>query len=111
LRPAGRTSPSRYGDPMIRNVVMGRLRADADLDLLEQGLAGLRALQVEGMVSLDCGRDAGLRDGNWDYAITADFVDVDAYRRYDDDEEHNRLRREAFGPVSEQVARVQLTLG
>ena len=96
---------------MIRNVVMGRLRPDADPGLLDRGLAGLRALRVEGMLSLECGRDAGLRDGNWDYAITADFVDADAYRRYDEDEEHNRLRSEAFGPVSEQVARVQFTVG
>jgi Stress responsive A/B Barrel Domain len=96
---------------MIRNVVMGRLRPDADPGLLDEGLAGLRALRVEGMVSLDCGRDAQLREGNWDYAITADFVDIGAYRRYDDDEEHNRLRREAFGPVSEQIVRVQFTVG
>lgn len=96
---------------MIRNVVMGRLRPDADRQLLEQGLAGLRALRVEGMLALECGGDAGLREGNWDYAITADFVDEAAYRRYDEDEEHNRLRREAFGPVSEQVARVQFSAG
>lgn len=92
---------------MIRNVVMGRLHPDADLDLLEAGLAGLRALRIDGLVSLTCGRDAGLRAGNWDYAITVDLVDEQAYRRYDEDEEHNRLRREMFGPVSEQIARVQ----
>ena len=96
---------------MIRNVVMGRLRPDADPELLDRGLAGLRALNIEGMLWLVCGRDAGLREGNWDYAITADFVDVEAYRRYDEDEEHNRLRREAFGPVSEQIARVQFSVG
>jgi len=95
---------------MIRNVVMGRLRPDADLKLLEEGLAGLRGLQIEGMIALDCGRDAAMREGNWDYSITADFADEQAYRRYDDDEEHNRLRREAFGPVSEQIARVQFRI-
>jgi len=96
---------------MIRNVVMGRLRPDADLDLLEAGFAGLRALcadaRIEGLLTLECGRDAGLRDGNWDYAITADLADEQAYRRYDEDDEHNRLRRENFGPVSEQIVRVQ----
>ena len=95
---------------MIRNVVMGRLRPDADLDLLEAGLEGLRALvggRIEGLLSLQCGRDAGLREGNWDFAITADLTDEAAYRRYDEDEEHNRLRRENFGPVSEQIVRVQ----
>jgi hypothetical protein len=96
---------------MIRNVVMGRLRADADLGLLDAGLAGLRALSIEGLLALECGRDAGLRAGNWDYAITADLVDEQAYRRYDEDEEHNRLRREMFGPVSEQIVRVQFVTG
>ena len=95
---------------MIRNVVMGRLREDADLALLEAGLAGLRALRIDGLLRLECGRDAGLRTGNWDYAITADLADEAAYRRYDEDDEHNRLRREMFGPVSEQIVRVQFVV-
>jgi hypothetical protein len=95
---------------VIRNVVMGRLRPDADLGLLDEGLAGLRRLSLEGLLRLDCGRDAGLREGNWDYAITADLADEAAYRRYDEDEEHNRLRRECFGPVSEQIVRVQFVV-
>ena len=63
--------------------------------------------RIKGLLTLECGRDAGLRDGNWDYAITADLADEQAYRRYDEDDEHNRLRRENFGPVSEQIVRVQ----
>ena len=102
---------ARYGGRVIRNVVMGRLHPDADLNLLEAGLAGLRGLRIEGLVSLECGRDAGLREGNWDYAITATLVDEQAYRRYDEDGEHNRLRRENFGPVSEQIVRVQFVTG
>ncbi|NHC45407.1 Dabb family protein [Motilibacter aurantiacus] len=92
---------------MIRNVVLGKLRAGADPAVLEEGLDGIRRLQVDGMLSVTAGRDAGLREGNWDYVITADFADADAYRRYDLDEEHNRLRRECFAVVSEQVARAQ----
>ena len=99
---------------MIRNVVMGRLHPDADLEQLEAGLAGLRALcgdgGIEGLVSLTCGRDAGLREGNWDYAVTADLVDEQAYVRYDEDEQHNRIRRELLGPLSEQIVRVQFVV-
>jgi hypothetical protein len=95
---------------VIRNVVVGRLRQDADLARLEEGLSGLRALDIEGLLRLQCGPDAGLRDGNWDYSITADLADEAAYRRYDEDEEHNRLRRECFGPVSEQIVRVQFVV-
>jgi hypothetical protein len=93
---------------MIRNVVMGRLRPDADLELLDRGLAGIVGLGIEGMTDVRVGRDAGLRAGNWDYTITADFADQAAYRAYDEDEEHNRLRREIFGPLSAEIARIQI---
>jgi hypothetical protein len=96
---------------VIRNIVVGRLRADADVAVLDAALASMRALRTEGMLRLDCGRDAGLREEAWDFAITADFVDADAYLRYDTDEEHNRIRRELFAPVSESIVRVQLDLG
>ena len=95
---------------MIRNVVLGRLRPGADEERLARALGGIRALTVEGMVEVRVGRDAGLREGNWDYAITADFVDADAYRRYDRDEEHNRLRREHFAELSSEIARLQFEI-
>jgi Stress responsive A/B Barrel Domain len=81
---------------MIRNVVVGRLRPEADRDQLDQALIGMTRLGIEGLLDVRVGQDAGLRPGTWDYAITADFTDADAYRRYDEDEEHNRLRRELF---------------
>ncbi|GLY14129.1 hypothetical protein Kisp01_11450 [Kineosporia sp. NBRC 101677] len=93
---------------MIRNVVMGRLKPGADVDRLDEGLAGIVGLKIEGMTDVKVGRDAGLRAGNWDFTITADFADVAAYRAYDEDEEHNRLRREIFGPLSEEIARIQI---
>lgn len=95
---------------MIRNVVLGRLHPDADTTLLDAGLAALREMRIDGMLRLDCGVDAGLRDGNFDYAVTADLADEAAYRRYDEDSEHNRIRRELLGPVSEQIVRVQFVL-
>lgn len=95
---------------MIRNVLLGRLRPQADLRSLDDGLAALRRLRIDGLIRLDCGRDAGLREGAWDYAVTADLADEAAYRRYDEDEEHNRIRAELLGPVSEQVARVQFVV-
>ena len=39
--------------------------------------------------------------------ITNDWQDADAYRVYDADEEHNRLRREIFAKVCQDIARVQ----
>ena len=95
---------------MIRNVVVGRLRDGADEELLEEALRGLLLLPLEGLLEMHVGRDAGLRQDSWDYVITADFADADAYRRYDADEEHNRLRRELFDVLSEEIARVQFEI-
>lgn len=95
---------------MIRNVVLGRLHPDADRARIAAALRAVEELGVEGTLHVRAGLDAGLREGGWDYAITGDFVDVEAYRRYDLDEEHNRLRREEFGPLSAEIARVQLVL-
>ena len=102
---------------MIRNVVVGRLRpADdpgqqaADAALLEEGLAGIAALTFPGMLSMNVGTDLALREGGWSFAITNDWQDVDSYRAYDADEEHNRLRREIFAKICQDIARVQIEL-
>jgi hypothetical protein len=102
---------------MIRNVVMGRLRpaADpaqgaADAALLDEGLAGIAALKFPGLLAMNVGTNLGLREGGWSFAITNDWADVDSYRVYDLDEEHNRLRREVFGQVCQDIARVQFSI-
>ncbi|HXW43994.1 MAG TPA: hypothetical protein VEL03_04355 [Streptosporangiaceae bacterium] len=103
---------------MIRNVVVGRLRnaADpaqqaADAALLQEGLAAIAALEYPGMISMNVGCDLALRPGGWSFAITNDWQDADAYRVYDADEEHNRLRREIFAKICEDIARVQFQVG
>jgi hypothetical protein len=42
--------------------------------------------------------------------LTCDLVDDDAYRIYDADPEHNRIRRAMFAPLSAFVERVQFRL-
>ena len=95
---------------MIRNVVLGRLRPDGDSALLDEALRALQRVRVEGMLALHTGRDLHLRGGTWDMAITTDFVDEDAYRRYDLDPEHNRIRREMFDQACSDIARVQFRI-
>lgn len=99
---------------MIRNVVVGRLRRAedpgrqaADAALLQEGLAGIAALSIPGMLAMSVGCDLGLRDGGWSFAIINDWENAEAYRVYDADEEHNRLRREIFAKICEDIARVQ----
>jgi Stress responsive A/B Barrel Domain len=102
------------GALVIRNVVVGRLRpaADpaqraADAALLREGLEGIAALRFPGLVAMSVGCDLGLREGGWSFAITNDWQDAAAYRVYDEDEEHNRLRREIFAVICQDIARVQ----
>ena len=102
---------------MIRNVVTGRLRAadsdearHADLVILEQGLAAIASLRLPGLVSMHVGRGLRLRADSWDFAIVNDWADEASYRAYDLDEEHNRIRREHFGVVCVEIARVQTQL-
>jgi hypothetical protein len=102
---------------MIRNVVVGRLAPDDDpgraedaIGRLEEGLAGIAALDLPGQVAVHVGRDAGIREGGWSFAITSDWVDVDAYRAYDLDAEHNRYRAMIVAACAE-VARVQFVIG
>jgi hypothetical protein len=102
---------------VIRNVVVGRLRATdnpdqraVDVAMLHQGLAGIAALQLPGLLAMNVGCDLGLRDGGWTFAITNDWQDADAYRGYDADQEHNRLRREIFAVICEEIARVQFMI-
>ena len=51
-----------------------------------------------------------LAPGSWLLAITNDWQDADAYRVYDAEAEHNRLRREIFAVICEEIARVQFTI-
>ena len=98
-------------EPTIRNVVVGTVREGVSPEEVETALQALRDLRVEGVtMRLVAGQDLGLRDGNAAYVLTADFDDAEAYRVYDLDDEHNRIRRELFAPISASISRIQFTL-
>jgi hypothetical protein len=94
---------------VIRNVVLVRLKPDYDPAELADVQQDFRDLNCPGTISYTLGDDLGLRDGNWSYAIVADFTDADAYRGYDLDEAHNRARAR-LAPLAAEVARVQFEL-
>jgi hypothetical protein len=94
---------------VIRNVVLAKLVDGYDPAEVEQIQQGLRALDCPGTVSYTIGTDAGLREGNWDFVIVADFVDEAAYREYDADAEHNRLRAR-LATFVDQIARAQFVV-
>jgi hypothetical protein len=93
---------------MIRNVVVGKLKPGVAPEDVEKALDAIVALDPPGCLDMKVGTDAGLREGNWDFTIVVDFADVDSYRAYDEDDEHNRVRRELFAPISEDIVRIQI---
>lgn len=94
---------------MIRNVVLAKLKTGYDAAEVEAIQDGLRSLDTPGTVRYTVGSDAGLRDGNWDFVIVADFEDIASYRGYDDDAAHNELRAR-LAPFVEQIARAQFEI-
>ena len=94
---------------MIRNAVVGRLNPGVELAASPGSIAAIVALEPRGLLDCRVGRDLRLREESWDFAVTCDFVDEDAYRSYDQDVEHNRIRREMFAPFCSEIARVQFT--
>ena len=92
---------------MIRNVVLAKLKAGVTEDQVAAAVETLRSMRTPGMISITVGRDLGLRDGNWDMAVVTDLEDVESYRTYDTDAEHNRIRREVVAPITERLERIQ----
>ncbi len=94
---------------MIRSVVLAKLTPGYDAAELDDIQACLRNLNCPGTRHYSVGTDARLRGGSRDFTIVADFDDVTAYRGYDEDAEHNRVRtRPAL--LFDEVARVQFDI-
>jgi hypothetical protein len=94
---------------VIRNIVLVRLKAGQDPVAVAEIQDALRNLNCPGTLSYTIGDDLGLREGNWSFAIVADFTDTAAYQAYDLDAEHNRVRAR-LAPLTEQIARLQFEL-
>jgi hypothetical protein len=91
---------------VIRNVVLIKLKPGQDAAEVADIQNDFRRLNCRGTLSYTVGSDLGLREGNWSFAIVADFTDTDAYRAYDLDSAHNRARAR-LAPLAERIARAQ----
>ena len=100
-------APDAYRPAPIRNVTLIWYTPEAADDAIQTTIDATQQVRVAGMESLIAGRDLGLRAGNADAAVVADFRDAEAYGRYDADGEHNRIRRELLAPIVERIVRVQ----
>ena len=91
----------------FRHVVLFRWKPGttaAQLETLERALAALPQ-QIPEIASYRFGRDAAQVNGNFDFAIVADFADVQAWRRYVDHPAHVALVTERVRPLVAERAR------
>lgn len=97
----------------IRHVVLFRFASeatDAQIDRFRAGLAELPS-QVKGTEAYVHGPDAAINDGNFDYAIVADFADRAAYATYRDHPWHRQFIEERVKPIVADRAAVQYETG
>jgi hypothetical protein len=94
---------------MIRNIVLVKLKPGQDPAVVAKAQQAFLELNCPGTLSYVIGDDLGLREGNWSFAIVADFTDTEAYRAYDQDFAHNQARA-VLVPLTEQIARIQFEL-
>jgi len=96
---------------VIRHTVVFRFAEGTPAERVQairEALMGLPG-RVPEVRSFSCGGDLGLREGNADFAIVAEFDDEDGWRAYQDDPEHQRIIRELIAPVTEQRSAAQIT--
>jgi hypothetical protein len=92
---------------VIRNIVLVRFKEGTDGERIEAIATAMGRLRLKGMRSWRLVSDLGLRDGNMPHAMISEFDDEEAYRVYDADPEHNRVRRELLAPIVDRLERFQ----
>lgn len=94
---------------MFRHVVMFRWKDGTTAEHVraaEDGLAGLPGAIPE-LRAYSFGPDAGVNEGNFDFAVVADFDDADGYVAYRDHPAHQSVLAELLRPHIAERAAVQ----
>ena len=94
---------------MIRHVVLFRWTPEATAEQkrrVAEELSRLPAL-VPSLRDYRLGANLGLKPGNFDFAVAADFDDVDGYLAYRDHPEHQAIVTEFIQPIVTERAAVQ----
>jgi hypothetical protein len=92
---------------VIRHTVLFRWNPAVPAATLAAVGAGLGALPaaIPSIRSYSFGTDVGINEGNFDYAVVADFDDLDGYLAYRDHPDHRAVIAEHIAPnVAERVA-------
>ncbi|NCY15151.1 MAG: Dabb family protein [Actinobacteria bacterium] len=98
---------------MFRHVVTFRWNdrsTPAQRTQLASALAALPAA-IPTIRAYHVGTDAGINEGNFDFAVVADFDDVDGYLVYRDHPAHTQVITELIAPYIDTRAAVQYDTG
>jgi Stress responsive A/B Barrel Domain len=94
---------------MIRHVVLFRWTPGATAEQKQRVAAELSRLPalVPSLRDYRLGANLGLNPGNFEFAVAADFDDVDGYLAYRDHPEHRAIVAEFIQPIVTERAAVQ----
>jgi antibiotic biosynthesis monooxygenase (ABM) superfamily enzyme len=94
---------------MIRHVVLFTWTEDMTEAMEQQFAAELTALAATfpGVRAYHAGADQGINEGNFDFAVVADFDDVASYVAYRDNAGHQDIIRRLSRPNTKSRAAVQ----
>ncbi|MBF8184882.1 Dabb family protein [Nonomuraea sp. K274] len=97
---------------MIRHIVLFTWAEDATDEQKATVTAELRKLPgaIPQMRAYTVGPDAGINQGNHDYAVVADFDNVEDYLVYRDHPQHQAVIAERIKPILATRTAVQLSL-
>jgi Stress responsive A/B Barrel Domain len=97
----------------LRHVVMFRFVEGTTAEQrqgIATALSGLPGAIPE-IAAYGFGDDAGINDGNWDFAVVADFASTEDYLVYRDHPIHRAAIADHIAPVTAVRAAVQLVTG
>ena len=96
---------------MVRHLCLIKYKDPAAVDAAAQARINEAYLKlpsiIDGIVSMKVGRDLGLLDGNYDFAIQAEFRDETAFRAYSVHPAHGEIVFPALGHFMESYATAQ----
>ena len=99
-------------NPGLRHVVLLRFQGDASEESKREMQATLEALpaQIPELLAYRVGADAGLVEGNFDFAIVADVADEQAFRVYAEHPAHKAAIERQIRPILAERVAVQYRL-
>jgi hypothetical protein len=97
---------------MIRHTALFKWAADATDEQKKAAAAEVARLPsiVPSIRAFGSGPDAGINQGNFDFAVTSDFDDEAGYLAYRDDPAHREIVQRYVMPIAAQRAAVQYKL-